>query len=81
MRKPEYWEPDETHEQYAEWLETQPPKPEPPPLDPIARAVAKARGDILTEEDMKANIDFLNAAAKVIKERQAQGCKRVKARE
>jgi hypothetical protein len=30
---------------------------------PLARAVAKARGDILTEADMKASIDFLNEAA------------------
>lgn len=34
---------------------------------PLARAVAKARGDILTEADMKANIDFLNDAAGKIK--------------
>ncbi len=33
---------------------------------PLSRAVAKARGDILTEDDMKANIAFLNDAARKI---------------
>jgi hypothetical protein len=67
MRKPDYWEPQEVQEQYAEWLKTQPPEPEPPPLDPIAKAVVKARGDILTEEDMAASIGFLNRMAAKIK--------------
>lgn len=41
--------------------------PDNEPQSPLAQAVAKARGDILTEDDMKANIDFLNSAARRIK--------------
>lgn len=35
---------------------------------PLARAISKARGDIRTDEDMQSNIDFLNNAARQIKE-------------
>lgn len=34
---------------------------------PLSRAVTKARGDILTDDDMKVNIDFLNNAVRKIK--------------
>ena len=34
----------------------------------LSDAIAKARGDILTEDEMKANIDFLNEMARRIKE-------------
>lgn len=72
MNKPEYWEPDEVHEQYEEWLR-QHPEPEPEPLSPLQTAIARARGEVLTDEDMKKSIDFLNRKAAEIKKSYASG--------
>ena len=37
-------------------------------ISPLGKAVAKARGDIRSEEDMNASIDFLNQKASEIKD-------------
>lgn len=67
MIKPEYWESQEAQEQYADWLKCQPPAPESEPKSRLTLAVAKARGDILTDEDMYSSIRFLNRAANFVK--------------
>jgi hypothetical protein len=59
MKRPEYWEDDETWAIYDAWLALQ-SAPKPEPLSGLKRAIAKARGDILTEEDMRGAIDFQN---------------------
>lgn len=58
MNRPQYWEDDETWAAYEEWLAKQPSSPA--PLDGLRRAIAKAHGDIETEEDMRNAIQFGN---------------------
>jgi hypothetical protein len=59
MKRPEYWEDDETWAAYNEWLAANPPPAE-NTLEGLRLAIAKARGDIRTEEDMRQAIDCGN---------------------
>lgn len=73
MRQPDYWESQELQEQYEEWAKSHPDEVVNETRTPLAAAVSKARGDILTDADMKANIDFLNKKAAQIKSGVAEG--------
>jgi hypothetical protein len=70
LRKPAYWEPDEVWEQYWESLKQAESDVPLEPASPLRKAIAKARGEILTEEDMEAAVRFGNRAYATLVESQ-----------
>ena len=65
MNKPEYWEDDEKWLEWNEHQKANPPKEE--PLQGLRLAIAKARGDITCEQDMKDAVDFHNKLWEIYK--------------
>ena len=60
MLKPEYFESEESWEQYKKDYQKTKAQPKEEPLSALRQAIAKARGDITCEQDMVDTIDFHN---------------------
>ena len=62
MIKPEYWADDEKWAAWEQWEKDNPDKDHNvgEPLSGLGKAIAKARGDIICEQDMIDQINFCN---------------------